>query len=50
MEKRVYISPQVETLQIAFEQGFASSGIDVDVNVNPWEGGPSWGDHDADEY
>lgn len=47
MDNNIYVAPYVEVLNIDVERGFASSGIDVDVN--PWEDGPSWGDHNADE-
>ena len=39
-----YEAPQVEILEIAVEQGFAVSS----VNVDPWGNGGHLGDYDAE--
>jgi hypothetical protein len=45
MEKRIYIAPEVEIVEVKVEQGFATTGVpgssyteDVDDDgfVNPW--------------
>ena len=40
----IYEAPQVEVLEIAVEQGFAVSSVDVD----PWGNGGHLGDYDVE--
>ena len=45
IERKVtYVAPQVEVLEIAVEQGFAVSSVDVD----PWGNGGHLGDYDVE--
>lgn len=45
IERKVtYVAPQVEILEIAVEQGFAVSSVDVD----PWGNGGHFGDYDVE--
>lgn len=39
-----YEAPQVEIIEVAVEQGFAVSSVDV----NPWGDGGSLGDYDVE--